>query len=119
MIRRVLLAFGCVVAGGVVGQLVYHGFIIPRLSGWHEIPLVWYAPLLLPVAFGLIAAGLVIRNAREVLGTACLVALIALLPGGYGSAPALNVVGSFTVTAIILGAIAWLASRLRHRAAPV
>ena len=119
MLRRVLIAFGCIAAGGVVAQLVYRVAIIPRLAGWHEIPLAWYPPLVLPVALGFIAAGLVIRGIREVLITASVVALIALLPGGHDSAPALSVIGSFTITAVVLGAIAWLASRLRHQAAPV
>jgi len=119
MVRRILAAFGCIVAGGVLSQGVYRLAIMPRLAGWFAIPLRWYPALLGPVIVGLVAAGLVVRSTRETVGTAFLVALLALLPGGHDTDTGLNLVLGVVLTALALSVISWLAKVVRHRDAPV
>ena len=119
MVRRVLVAFGCIVAGGLLSQAVYRLAIMPRLGGWFAIPLRWYPPLIGPLIVGLVAAGLVVRSTRETVATAGLVGLLALLPGGHDTDAGLNLVLGFVLTVLVLSLISWLAKLVRHRGAPV
>lgn len=118
-ISRILWALACVVAGGLAGQVLYRGAIIPRLSGWRAIPLAWYPALALPLLLGFLAAGVLLRPGREATLAAGLLALLALLPGGHDADPALNVMLSFVLAAVCLNIVAWLATRFRVRRASV
>lgn len=119
MARRILAAFTSIVAGGILGHLVYRLAVVPRLADWLAIPLRWYPALLGPLVVGFVAAGLVIRSMREVIVTACLVGLVALLPGGHDADPGLNFILAIVLTAIVLSMILWLANLVRHRNPPV
>ena len=118
-IRRVLLAFGCILAGGALENLIYRDAIVPRLASWHAMPAVWYPALAVPLIVGFLAAGTVLRSWSEALLTALPVALLALLPGGHDSDPALNVALSFVITAVVLTVIVTVGQWIRHRRAPV
>ena len=118
-IRRVLLAFSCILAGGIVELLIYRGAIVPRLAGWQAIPAVWYPALAVPLIVGFLVAGLVLRSWSEAVLTAFPVALLALLPGGHDTDPGLNVGLSFVLTAGVLTLIVTIGQWIRHRRAPV
>jgi hypothetical protein len=64
---RLIAASALLVAGLVASQLVYLWAIIPRLSGWHSIPGIWYVPLMLPAVLGFLGAGIMLRDGREFL----------------------------------------------------
>ena len=118
-IRRVLLAFGCILAGGIIENLIYREAIVPRLAGWHAIPAVWYPALVVPLIVGFLAAGLVLRSWLEAMLTALPVAFLSLLPGGHDADPGLNIVLSFVITAGVLTLIVVIGQWIRHRRAPV
>ena len=119
MTRRILVAFGCIVLGGALSQVVYRFAIVPRLASWFAIPLRWYPAVIGPLIVGVVAAGLVVRSTRETAATACLVALLAFLPGGHDTDVGLNLVLGFVLTVFALSVISWLAKLIRHRDAPV
>ncbi len=65
MTRPIVLALLLGVAFVSSQELVYEPFIVPRLAGWHHVPLLWWVAALAPEAAVCLLAALLARRAQE------------------------------------------------------
>jgi hypothetical protein len=105
---RLPAASALLVAGLVTGQLVYSWAIVPRLSEWRAIPRSWYVPLMLPPVLGFLVAGVMLRDAREVLIAITAAVFLGFVPFALTNSPSVEswpaaVLFWYLVSALCLG----------------
>src|SRR2546422_11647919 len=76
MTRPFVLALLLGVAFVSTQELFYEPVIVPRLAGWHQVPLLWWVAALAPEAAVCLVAALLARRAREWLAFCILGALV-------------------------------------------
>src|SRR5881409_2732557 len=76
MTRPLILALSLGAAFVTTQEVFYEPFIVPRLAGWHQVPLLWWAAAFAPEAGVCVAAALLARRARDWLAFCILGALV-------------------------------------------
>jgi hypothetical protein len=65
MLRPILLALLLGVVFVSTQELFYEPFIVPRLAGWHQVPLLWWVAAFAPEIGVCVVAAVLARRARE------------------------------------------------------